>query len=853
MASSLATEIPTPPQMSFDLDVPERDQGSADQQQQQQQQQPPQSPQQKQRIWNRLKEWGKREEKNRDKGRSPNPGPKQQDTPPATPSRPTLGRRLSRKVGVGIPRSTTFRRQEDEQRKNLQPVEASNQARRAVSRVRQRALSAQPTQPKAVRRQGSAPEVGHYNDDTYPSIHSRMAEEDWLNGGLSKKASSIHPIRESSPRPMEEVDILDDAATEASVNDPDEIQIELEQKWILNLTMVFRDNSLREKFFVTYAETPHKWRRVTISIDYRGASPESLETDLCCLTKSEDKNARIYESIRLSLPEIKFYDTVTNLKLETREDRLHVHVTEDVNEIIDYPPIRTVQHLDVRCYTESEIRFVQHMSGFVYRVSVGRHDWIKKEIPGPDSVEEFLYEVNALSDLMGSKNVIELKGLVINDENTLVKGLLIGYAPGGALVDIIWDNDQKLPWDRREKWARQIVRGLSEVHEAGFVQGDFTISNIVVDSKDSAKIIDINRRGCPVGWEPPEIARLIESRQRIALFIGVKSDLFQLGMVLWALAMQTDEPEKALRPLIDHPLPDDVPTYYREIMAICLDDNPKLRRSGKDLLQLFPQDKQSSQSPPALLELMGQNPELTTNGDRPQAIQDLDFASAIEQENATGEKERDFQPLSQETTKSDPIELDEYGLIPKSPFSKFNNDELRSPSIERGRPTSKTPPPALATSPLSPPADNDPEDPTIVPISPSANPKWAEVMYQGTPYLVPREALEAYDGEGDEKTPNEATSTDAQSHDQQNRGDYFNQYQHRSHLGGTPVKAGFDHVDSGLADMDLPPEESENRTADEGEETIGGEVNGRGRGKAKANHTSDETRDGNLSSIAEIT
>lgn len=36
---------------------------------------------------------------------------------------------------------------------------------------------------------------------------------------------------------------------------------------------------------------------------------------------------------------------------------------------------------------------------------------------------------------------------------------------------------------------------------AGFVQGDFTLSNIVIDSNDDAKIIDINRRGCPVGWE----------------------------------------------------------------------------------------------------------------------------------------------------------------------------------------------------------------------------------------------------------------------------------------------------------------------------------------------------------------
>src|SRR5690606_26309969 len=102
-----------------------------------------------------------------------------------------------------------------------------------------------------------------------------------------------------------------------------------------------------------------------------------------------------------------------------------------------------------------------------------------------------------------------------------------------------------LEWSLREKWAKQIIEGLSEIHEAGYVQGDFTLSNIVVDHNDDVKIIDINRRGCPVGWEPPELNPMIEGFLRIAMYIGVKSDLYQLGMVLWALAYQNDEPEYA--------------------------------------------------------------------------------------------------------------------------------------------------------------------------------------------------------------------------------------------------------------------------------------------------------------------
>jgi len=112
---------------------------------------------------------------------------------------------------------------------------------------------------------------------------------------------------------------------EAMIND------ELERKWILNLSMHFRDRSKREKFFVTYREKEHLWRRVTISLDYRYATPNSLEMDLFQTRYQREKSAKIYEAIRESLADIKFYDTVTNLKLETTDGRLHVHVVEDGN------------------------------------------------------------------------------------------------------------------------------------------------------------------------------------------------------------------------------------------------------------------------------------------------------------------------------------------------------------------------------------------------------------------------------------------------------------------------------------------------------------------------------------------
>ncbi|KAH8151215.1 uncharacterized protein LAJ45_04917 [Morchella importuna] len=337
----------------------------------------------------------------------------------------------------------------------------------------------------------------------------------------------------------------------------EEIDKEIDWRWILNLSMHFRDQSDREKFFVTYAETPNLRRRLTVSCDYRDAPEGTLERELADMRYQRDKSAKIYEAIKESLPSIQFYETITNLKLKTSGGRLHVHVTEDIQEIIPYPPVVAIAHLRCPKYKESDLEFESHLSGFVYKVKIKDKVYIKKEIPGPDTVDEFLYEINALYALKGSQNVIRFGGCIVDERRQKVKGLLISFAPKGALIDIIY-HEKHLPWRLREKWAKQIVSGLSEVHEAGYVQGDFTLSNIVIDENDDAKIIDINRRGCP------------------------------LGMVLWGIAHIHDEPEAMQRPLSMDTAPPDVPEYFKNIVDACLCERPQGRMSAKDIIALFP-------------------------------------------------------------------------------------------------------------------------------------------------------------------------------------------------------------------------------------------------------------------------
>ena len=95
-------------------------------------------------------------------------------------------------------------------------------------------------------------------------------------------------------------------------------------------------------------------------------------------------------------------------------------------------------------------------------------------------MDDFLYEITALASIPGAASasgptsVIELEAVIINKKEQLIKGILISYAPLGPQIDLIFnykeDGQTSLPWEQCEKWARQIVNGLHNIHEAGFVQ-----------------------------------------------------------------------------------------------------------------------------------------------------------------------------------------------------------------------------------------------------------------------------------------------------------------------------------------------------------------------------------------------
>lgn len=169
------------------------------------------------------------------------------------------------------------------------------------------------------------------------------------------------------------------------------------------------------------------------------------------------------------------------------------------------------------------------------------------------------------------------------------------HAPEPFLADIlskIEDDALQVPWDRREKWAIQIISDLRDIHEAGSVLRDITTSAVLIDVNDTARLVKVGHHGRPsAAWAAPKVMRILDSGQdEGAIPVGVKSDLYQLGLVLWYLLPQPSDVVRSTAGDYDGSFVAEtlVPEYFQTIVLRCLSPRPQRRASAEQLLMLVP-------------------------------------------------------------------------------------------------------------------------------------------------------------------------------------------------------------------------------------------------------------------------
>jgi hypothetical protein len=216
-------------------------------------------------------------------------------------------------------------------------------------------------------------------------------------------------------------------------------------------------------------------------------------------------------------------------------------------------------------------------------------------------------------------HVAQFVGVMVDTKKNLLKGMLVELPSKGPmfkLMDAYRFNSESVPWARRQKWAKQIVRGVAAYHERRqVIAGLRTYSlSVCIDDCDDAIIVGFSHGSHPIvhgdnGLLPPEYRT--ETFAKGDGKVGPEFDIFQLGLLLWHLYRDQHQqghktfcslagcPNSELASCSKHQNPvalpkasADVPDYLDQIITLCRQEDPRKRPAAWQLINMFPDDEE---------------------------------------------------------------------------------------------------------------------------------------------------------------------------------------------------------------------------------------------------------------------
>ncbi|KAK7972513.1 hypothetical protein PG988_006647 [Apiospora saccharicola] len=236
-----------------------------------------------------------------------------------------------------------------------------------------------------------------------------------------------------------------------------------------------------------------------------------------------------------------------------------------------------------------------------------------------DHMDEEWYALHILYSLRKSNGFGSLMGLV-EDENGRISGFLCRNPSLGPLLDVLFRAKQQgflVDWARRERWCRQIIEGISELHANDLRHGSlgrFLRNGLYIDEHDNVVFLNSFRDSFTYADDlhdlsiPPECQDMKDDFGNPAAPIPVQpaTDLYQLGLILWCIAaheevvyrstacedLDIEAPEDEQRigsdghlPSID---PSKAPPFMNKVIAMCRAEKPEERGPAWELLNEFP-------------------------------------------------------------------------------------------------------------------------------------------------------------------------------------------------------------------------------------------------------------------------
>ena len=396
-----------------------------------------------------------------------------------------------------------------------------------------------------------------------------------------------------------------------------------------------KTTSWTQEYFVLYAETPRRWRRLTVSATFEGLLDQASIFGADKLDDSEQSRMvlpkLVWEHVNGQLSHIGRTTSVTNISLTFRQnengpvfnDHTRTRISEDRLEVSSGEDqiLHDIEDLECEQFLESEVITQSRKSSFCFIVQVESRICIERKAPfvnsgtrGGNGFKNFFMDLTFLKSLRGCRGVAQFMGVVLDDARTHLKSYLYECPAFGDILTLLIaarSRSELIPWEIRECWARQIVETVAEIHrdKGALVGGLWWLAEIGIRANGTVMFTALRCSQRFFDGRPrmmaPELRGIPPSETwKMATF---RTEIFQLGMLLWLLAEHRDNPTGCFcskfactsRPryacTAEHAdaieLPScsaGIPPYFDEIIKQCRWPDPKDRKTASQLAKMFP-------------------------------------------------------------------------------------------------------------------------------------------------------------------------------------------------------------------------------------------------------------------------
>ena len=409
------------------------------------------------------------------------------------------------------------------------------------------------------------------------------------------------------------------------------------------------------EYYILYAETPRRWRRLKISANFEGLPHQASIFGPDAPHESEQHSIAlptiVGDHVNRQLSYIGQFNSVTHLSLYFGQDKsgsifndpARAKISEDCLEICqsgEDQMLRDINDLECKPFLESDIITQSRKSCSCFIVHVESRICIERKAPfvnsgirGGNGFQSFFDDLKLLKSLQSYKGVAEFIGVVLDDARTHLRSYLYEYPALGSILTMFigaQSRSEIIPWDIREIWARQIVKTVAEIHSGrgSLVGGLFWLAEIGIRAngtivftalRSSQKYYAQRYFTCRPGMTAPELRGVLSTDDSaLEKMVTFRTEVFQLGLLLWMLAEHKDNTAGCFCSrsactnwprymcTLDHTDPielplcsAEIPPYFNEIIKQCRSSDPKDRKTACQLQEMFPPTEENDNLIPA--------------------------------------------------------------------------------------------------------------------------------------------------------------------------------------------------------------------------------------------------------------